>query len=145
MDVDGVREKFVDELDLLGAIQLRWHTRLAGHIERRLSEQPMDLESAVIDAWHAATDEMPGARQILDHYRVHPTDERMRAVVEKTVHKEYVMLAVMAGKGRVADDFAAPLGAAIEQRARDLYFPGISEPEPSNLTLLDRIKAVLAA
>ena len=34
MDVEGVGEAFADELDLLGALQLRWHTRLAGHIER---------------------------------------------------------------------------------------------------------------
>src|SRR5687768_17251284 len=29
-DVDGVAETFGDSLDLLGALQLRWHTRLAG-------------------------------------------------------------------------------------------------------------------
>ena len=34
MDVTGVRETFGDELTLLGALQLRWHTRLSGHLER---------------------------------------------------------------------------------------------------------------
>ena len=32
--VDGVAETFADANDLLGALQLRWHTRLAGRIER---------------------------------------------------------------------------------------------------------------
>ena len=27
MDVPGVAERFRDELDLLGALQMRWHTR----------------------------------------------------------------------------------------------------------------------
>lgn len=36
LDVPGVTEAFEDDLALLGALQLRWHTRLAGHIEREL-------------------------------------------------------------------------------------------------------------
>ena len=34
MELPGVAETFGDELTLLGALQLRWHTRLAGAIER---------------------------------------------------------------------------------------------------------------
>ena len=48
MDVDGVAETFGDDLDLLAALQLRWHTRLAGRIEREQMNQPMDLEHAVV-------------------------------------------------------------------------------------------------
>jgi hypothetical protein len=51
LDVDGAREAFRDELDLVGALQLRWHTRLSGRIERELVQQPLDLEQAVIVAW----------------------------------------------------------------------------------------------
>src|SRR3954452_4594531 len=69
MDVPGVAETFHDELDLLGALQLRWSSRLSGKIERDLSNQPMDLESAVIAAWRATADELPGIREIQDHYR----------------------------------------------------------------------------
>ena len=47
MDVTGVRETFGDELTLLAALQLRWHTRLSGHIERALLDHPTDLEQAV--------------------------------------------------------------------------------------------------
>ena len=32
LDVDGVADTFGDELTLLGALQLRWHTLLAGHV-----------------------------------------------------------------------------------------------------------------
>lgn len=41
MDVIGVAEAFGDELTLLGALQLRWHTRLAGRIEH-YTEHPLD-------------------------------------------------------------------------------------------------------
>ena len=34
LDVDGVAETFGDAMTLLGALQLRWHTRLAGRIEQ---------------------------------------------------------------------------------------------------------------
>ena len=37
MDLPGVAETFGDELDLVAALQLRWHTRLAGRIERALA------------------------------------------------------------------------------------------------------------
>ncbi len=69
MDVTGVRETFGDELTLLGALQLRWHTRLSGHLERAMLDHPADLEQAAIDAWHATTDDLPGTRLVLDHYR----------------------------------------------------------------------------
>src|SRR6478735_11908545 len=67
MDVEGVAETFGDELSLLGALQLRWHTRLSGRIERELMNQPMDLEAAVIAAWRTAAADLPGIRAILDH------------------------------------------------------------------------------
>ena len=66
MDVDGVTETFGDELTLLGALQLRWHTRLSGHIERELADQPLDLGNAVAIAWLKAAGDMPGIRAIID-------------------------------------------------------------------------------
>jgi hypothetical protein len=145
MDLDGVAERFTDELDLLGALQLRWHTRLAGHIEHRLAEQPMSLETAVVEAWHAAADELPGVRLVLDHYRAAPSDARMHEAMAKAVAKEHVLLAVMAGRGAYADELAATVGALIEERARAAYLPGITLPAQRPASLLDRIRAVLAA
>jgi hypothetical protein len=117
-DVDGVAQTFADELDLLGALQLRWHTRLSGHIDRALMEQPMDLEGVVVAAWRRTAREMPGVRAILDHYRTRPTDDRMAATMAKALGKEHLMMAVMAGRGGYADEQAIPIGAALEDRAR---------------------------
>lgn len=146
LDVEGVAEAFDDELDLLGALQLRWHTRLAGRIERELMDQPMDLERAVVDAWHLTAAELPGVRAILDHYRAHPRDERMAAAMAKAVGKEHLLLAVTAGRAGYADELAIPVGAALEERAQATYRPLAGAPrEARQPSLLDRIKAVVAA
>ena len=144
LDVDGVRERFDDELELLGALQLRWHTRLAGRIEHELMTQPMDLEAAVVTAWLANAAEMPGVRKILDHYTAHPRSETMARAMAKAASKEQVLLAVMAGKGAPDDERAIPVGARIEERARASYRPLAAVPQPRP-TILDRLRAAFAA
>jgi hypothetical protein len=147
MDVAGVAETFGDELTLLGALQLRWHTRLAGRIERELMNQPMDLEQAVVAAWRGTREEMPGVRQIVDHYRSEPTDAAMAEAMATATAKEQIMLAAMSGRSSVQDAAAARVGEAIEQRARSGRDPGVHRADEieSSEGLLDRIKAVLAA
>lgn len=152
MDVDGVTETFGDELSLLAALQLKWHTRLAGHIERQLVNQPMDLGRAVETAWSNAADELAGVREILDHYRAHPIDDPMAAAMAKATAKEHQLLATMAGRASVQDVSAAPIGARIETRARHLHRGVTSidaeqsvEAGQHRLTLLERLKAVVAA
>jgi hypothetical protein len=146
MDVAGVAETFGDELALLGALQLRWHTRLSGRIERELMNQPMDLEHAVVTAWRGAHDEMPGVRRIVDHYRSEPTDAAMAEAMAKATVKEQTMLAVMAGRSSVRDASAARVGEAIEQRARRRRDPGTHRADTGpHEGFLERIKAVLAA
>ncbi|MBC9734075.1 hypothetical protein [Nocardioides marmotae] len=124
MDLAGVRETFGDELALYGALSLRWHTRLAGRIERELMHQPLDLEGAVITAWRAMAEELPGIRAILDHYREEPVDAAMAEAIAKATRKEHILLAIMAGRASVHDSrgaaLAAETGARIEQRARAL-------------------------
>ena len=68
MDLPGVDETFRDELDLLSALALRWHTRLAGRFERELFLEPMELEDSVIATWRGTVEELPGIRAVLDHY-----------------------------------------------------------------------------
>lgn len=146
MDVAGVAETFGDELALLGALQLRWHTRLAGRIERELMYQPMDLEQAVVTAWRGTRDELPGVRLIIDHYRSEPTDVAMAEAMAVATAKEQTMLAAMAGLASVRDAAAARVGEAIEQRARAARAPGAHRADTGpHDGLLDRIKAVLAA
>lgn len=118
MDVEGVAETFGDELSLVGALSLRWHTRLAGRIERELMTQPMDLEATVVAAWRRTAGELPGIRAILDHYRELPGDAAMADALARATAKEHVLLAVMAGRSSAADRAAVRVGEQIEQRAR---------------------------
>ena len=146
MDVAGVAETFGDELALLGALQLRWHTRLAGRIERELMNQPMDLEQAVVTAWQRTRDELPGARLIVDHYRSEPTDPAMAVAMATPTPKEQTRVAARAGRAWVRDAAAARVGEAIEQRARAAHRPRVHRADTGpHEGLLDRIKAVLAA
>ena len=108
--------------------------------------QPMDLEQAVVTAWRGTRDELPGVRQIVDHYRSEPTDAAMAEAMARATAKEQIMLAAMSGRSSVQDAAAARVGEAIEQRARSGRDPGThrADPEPHE-SFLDRIKAVLAA
>lgn len=144
MDLTGVADTFGDELTLLGALQLRWHTRLAGRIERELMAEPMELEDAVVAAWHATADELPGVRAILDRERATPSTPDIATAMAKATAKEHVLLAMMAGRVSAPDAAAARVGAEIEQRARSSYRPAQDTVEPP-VGLLGRLKAVVAA
>ena len=148
LDVEGVSETFGDALSLLGALQLKWHTRLAGQIERTLADQPMDLDRAVQSAWCATADLMPGVRLVLDHYRAEPLDEVMAVALGRATGKEHLMLAVMAGRSSIDDATANRVGAHLEEAAR-LSHRGISTVGVAGVThhrsLLERLKALVAA
>ena len=152
MDVEGVAETFADELDLIGALQLKWHTRLAGQVERIMGGQPLDLDAAVALAWSRTSEEFGGVRLILDNYRQNPTDDRMARALETATRKEHIFLAVMAGKSSLHDDAAVPVGAAIEERARELHRGAPvrldlidEQPAEPRGSLLERLRAVVAA
>lgn len=150
IELPGVAETFGDELALIGALQMRWHTRLAGMIERELMDQPMDLESAVMSAWRRTASELFGIRAVLDAYATAPTSVAIGAASTKAQHKDRTLMAAMAGRASAADRRAADVGRGIEQRARATYRPitaggahrADENPQPS---LLGRIKAHLAA
>jgi hypothetical protein len=99
MDVPGVGETFGDELTLLGALQLRWHTRLSGRLERALASEPSDIEAAAVAAWHATCEELPGIRLVLDHYRAEPLDAQMARAVATAAAKEDVLMAGLTTSG----------------------------------------------
>ncbi len=149
LDVPGVEETFADELELLAALQLKWHTRLAGQIERVQMDQPMDLPASVVRAWGLTCDEMPGVRAVLDHYREHPLDAAMAEAMRKATLKEHAMLAVMAGRaGVLQEDVAAPIGARLEREARVGHGGPAAVPLPAEEirpTLLERLRQALAA
>lgn len=145
-DVDGASVVFADDIDLLGALQLRWHTALAGQIETALSDQPVDLEGAVIGAWRATVADLPGVRLVLDAHRNSPTTPEMDRVMTAASAKERQMMALMAGLASRLDLDAhgARRGAVLERKAREgLEFPAVIVPAPRGF--LDRLKAALAA
>ncbi|MDT0201827.1 hypothetical protein [Nocardioides sp. AE5] len=147
MDLPGVAETFRDELDLLGALQLRWHTRLHGQLERQLHLEPMDLDAAVIAAWRATADEIPGIREIQDHYLANPTSVEMARATTMASARERQMLALIAGRVSTleADEHGDRIGAELEAEARRGY--RLPEPvrPPANVTFLDRIRAAMNA
>jgi hypothetical protein len=121
MDVPGVRETFGDELALVAALQLRWHTRLAGRLEHTLMHHLVDPEEAVVGAWHTTAAELPGTRLVLDHHRAQPSDAAMADALRTAAAKEHVLLAVMAGHGSADASVTAAVGRELEQRARATY------------------------
>lgn len=146
MDLPGVTENFGDELTLLAALQLKWHTRLAGHIEREMLDEPLDLAKAVETAWGAAADDLPGVRRILDHYRDEPLDAAMAEAMAKATVKEHMLLAAMAGQSSIDDAVAVPVGAELESRARHSQRGVLTlTVEAKHPSLLERLKAVVAA
>lgn len=149
LDVEGVAETFGDAPTLIGALQLRWHTRLAGHIERELMNQPLDLEHAVVHAWQATAQELPGIRAIVDRCRAEPFDDEMAGALTRSAAKERTLLAVMAGQSGIEDPAAVHVGERIESLARATFRPeAVPEavPEkPEEHGFVNRIKAALAA
>jgi hypothetical protein len=127
MDVPGVLETFGDELTLLGALQLRWHARLSGHLERALTDQPPDFDEAAVAAWHATAEELPGIRLVLDRYRAEPRDSRMAAALATAATKERMLLAAAVGRAGGSAEAAAAAGRALEERAR----ARLSRPVPA--------------
>ena len=121
MEMPGVAETFGDEIELIGALQLRWHTRLAGMIEGELMDASMDLESAVTLAWHKTATELCGIRAILDASTDAPTSEAIAEALTKAHRKDWALMAAMAGKASVEDHRAAAVGRGIEEHARAAY------------------------
>ena len=167
MDVPGVAEYFTDELDLVGALFLKWHARLSGNIERALVREPMDLESAVATAWHRTAEQLPGVRLVIDGCAEQPVDPAMERAMARAREKEWARLATAAGLASMHDETASRAGRQVEERAR-LGLPGrtaqpaaqasvrpatqhSAQPEtdpssqPATPCLADRIRAVLAA
>jgi hypothetical protein len=150
LELPGVTETFGDEFHLLAALQLRWHTRLAGRIERALMDQPADLESAVLSAWRGTASELAGVREILDAHRAAPATPEMAEALERGHRKDAVLMASMAGRAGAADASAVRVGERIEAQARAAYDP---TARPRHLRseddrppgLLGRLKARLAA
>ncbi|MGO4258426.1 hypothetical protein [Marmoricola sp. RAF53] len=147
LDVPGVSETFHGELDLVGALHLKWHARLSGNIERELMTQPMDLQDAIARAWAKTSVEAPGIRMIIDRYTETPTDAQMADALQRARTKEWLKLAAAAGLSSDESASSARAGEQVELKGR----AAVGQPASQNIddvvtpSLVDRIKAVLAA
>ncbi|MFL6060456.1 MAG: hypothetical protein ACJ72E_04420 [Marmoricola sp.] len=149
-DVPGITETFHNDLDLIGALSMKWHARLSGNIERELMAQPMDLEAAITHAWRKTSQESPGIRMILDRYTTSPTDPEMAAAMAKAQEKEWLKLASAAGLANDESAAAARAGERVTRNARTgAVVPAQTGPRDVDRvvtpSLVDRIRAVLAA
>ena len=156
MHVAGVTQNFTDELDLVGALLLKWNARLMGNIERTLMREPMDLDVAVAEAWRTTAEQMPGVRLIIDRCTDAPPTPEMERAMKRAHDRELAYLATAAGlssghgaasieAGRRVEELART-GVAVPQAQKAESEPE-SKPGPDAPTesLADRIRAVLAA
>ncbi|MDQ4008655.1 MAG: hypothetical protein M3211_11215 [Actinomycetota bacterium] len=141
-DLDGARKAFGQPAELVGALQMRWHTRLSGAIERELTEQPWDLQQAVVHAWRGLAADMPGVRAILD---AEADEEFMR----RARRKEWTLLATASGLTGMADPQAVRIGQEVEQRARAVTvqktLPAAEPTHRADGGWLTRLRHALAA
>ena len=153
MQVPGVTENFADELDLVGALLLKWHARLSGNIERALMREPMNLEAAVASAWRTTAEQLPGVRLVIDRCIQSPDTPEMAAAMARAREQEWIRLAVAAGLANDRGPAAVEAGRRVEELAREGLAMPIREhanddtpgdPRPTE-SFVDRIKAVLAA
>ena len=146
MDVNGVAQTFEDDIAVLAALELRWHTRLAGQIERNLMSQPMDLQSNVILAWQQTAVALPGVRAILDNYAARPETAEMADNLAASTVKEYQLVAMMAGMAsEIADEETIQAGAKLVERARTTPMPMIESDDAEVLSFVARIRAAMVA
>lgn len=145
-DVDGLTDIFPTETDLVSALLLKWHTRLAGNVERILMNEPIGLEQAVADAWRDTAEQLPGVRLILDRAGHHDRTE-IASMVDRAQQREWVRLAMAAGTANHASSEAASAGRRIEEAARATLSPAAPavDVREANESFVRRLKAVLAA
>jgi len=158
MQVPGVTENFTDELDLVGALLLKWHARLSGNIERALVREPLNLEAAVAAAWRTTAEQLPGVRLVVDRCTLSPETPEMATAMERAREREWIRLAAAAGLANDRGPAAVEAGRRVEELAREgleLPTPDVptrvqandetsGDPSPTE-SFVDRIKAVLAA
>jgi hypothetical protein len=152
-NVAGVNQNFTDELDLVGALLLKWHARLSGNIERALMREPMDLQAAVATAWRTTAEQLPGVRMVIDRCADAPTSPEMERAMNRAHDRELTYLATAAGLSSLSSGpsvASIEAGRDVERLARTgLAVPQVQEPavEPDapTETLADRIRMILAA
>ncbi|MDX6278126.1 MAG: hypothetical protein QOJ72_2254 [Nocardioidaceae bacterium] len=109
--VDGGREAFANETELLFDIQMTWFQRLSGQLDRLVTEGADTPEIVAITAWVNAAGEMPGARALLDA-------NSDTTALRKAYAKEHALLAASAGVPVNHPDLTAH-GQRLQDSARE--------------------------
>jgi hypothetical protein len=88
--IDGGREAYATDTDLLLDLQMAWFQRLSGRMDQLLAESVDGPETMAVQAWVDVAGQMPGARRLLDAHLTHPA-------FAKAFAKEHELLAASAG------------------------------------------------
>ncbi|MEJ7634055.1 hypothetical protein [Aeromicrobium sp.] len=141
--VDGAREAFANETELLFDLQMTWFQRLSGQMDRLVTEGVEAPELMAVTAWVNAAAEMPGARTLLDAHSTEPALRKARV-------KEHSFLAASAGVPMDHPDLTGH-GRRIMDSAREsvaVAAPIDREIEPHaepHTGLIARLRSVIAA
>lgn len=119
MQLPGVTESFTDEIDLIGALLLKWHARLSVQVERTLGHEPLDPEAAVASAWRATAEQLPGVRLVIDRCTAAPEGSPMAQAMARAQHREWARLAAAAGLAHDQGPRALAAGLRLEALARE--------------------------
>ena len=132
--VDGGREAYANETELLFDVQMTWFQRLSGQLDRQLVEGVDTPEIMAITAWVNAAGAMPGARALLDAELSNPA-------LEKAFAKELTLLAASAGVPSNHPDLNGH-GKRLRDSAREsvVYADVIVEDVPQTGSLLNKLR-----
>ena len=132
--VDGGREAYANETELLFDIQMNWFQRLSGQLDRLLIEGVDTPEIMAITAWVNAAGEMPGARALLDAELSNPA-------LGKAFAKELTLLAASAGVPWNHPDLNGH-GQRLQDSAREsvVYAEVVEEEAPLSGSLLSKLR-----
>ena len=135
-EIEGANPSALGEVDLLLDAQMAWFQLLSSHMDRNVFLGDSDLESAAIESWHAAADEAPVLRHLLD-------DNVDMPELQIAFTKEHEFLARAAG---IAPDYVglARLGRQIKEKAffTKVYVESIPDTPAGIMT---RIREALVA
>ncbi len=133
--VDGGREVFSNETELLFDMQMNWFQRLSGQLDRLLIESEDTPEIMAVTAWVNAASEMPGARALLDAEVNNPA-------LRKAFAKELTLLATSAGVPLNHPDVNGH-GKRLRDAANDsvVTVDDVADEAPRSGSLLSRLRS----
>ncbi len=132
--VDGGREAYANETELLFDLQMNWFQRLSGQLDRLLSEGVDTPEIMAVSAWVNAAGEMPGARTLLDAELDNPA-------LGKAFAKELTLLAASAGVPWNHPDLNGH-GERLRDSAREsvVYTDVVEDEQPRSGSLMSKLR-----